>query len=131
MFIKGLSILVSIIFVVAIFTDNAKAKSVHAITDHGYGDGYGVPAKIAAYGIEGNQIDEQYVYELPQGSYPDGYPTGANLGPVGITSGDGYLFVTHENTQGGIDVREVRQAITDVMEGGEKAFRLRYAKYGF
>lgn len=34
-------------------------------------------------------------------------------------------------TQGSIDVREVREAITDVMEGGEKAFRLRYAKYGF
>jgi chromosome segregation protein len=33
--------------------------------------------------------------------------------------------------QGAIDVREVREVITDVMEGGEKAFRLRTAKYGF
>jgi type III restriction enzyme len=33
--------------------------------------------------------------------------------------------------QGAIDVREVREVITSVMEGGEKAFRLRTAKYGF
>ncbi|HNT36713.1 MAG TPA: hypothetical protein PKH07_17125 [bacterium] len=33
--------------------------------------------------------------------------------------------------EGAIDVREVREAITEVMEGGEKAFRLRYEKYGF
>jgi type III restriction enzyme len=32
---------------------------------------------------------------------------------------------------GAIDVRDVRQEITSVMEGGEKAFRLRKEKYGF
>jgi chromosome segregation protein len=36
--------------------------------------------------------------------------------------------IAHE---GAIDVREVRRFITAVMEGGEKAFRLRTAKYGF
>lgn len=33
--------------------------------------------------------------------------------------------------EGAIDVPEVRQEITTVMEGGEKAFRLRKEKYGF
>src|SRR5262249_40629851 len=33
--------------------------------------------------------------------------------------------------QGAIDQAEVRQEITTVMEGGEKAFRLRKEKYGF
>jgi len=33
--------------------------------------------------------------------------------------------------QGAIDVGEVREEITKVMEGGEKAFRLRKEKYGF
>jgi chromosome segregation protein len=36
--------------------------------------------------------------------------------------------VAHE---GAIDVRNVRDAITRIMEGGEKAFKLRNAKYGF
>jgi len=34
-------------------------------------------------------------------------------------------------TQGAIDVSKVREAITKVMEGGEKALKLRYKKYGF
>lgn len=34
-------------------------------------------------------------------------------------------------TQGAIDLRKVREAITKVMEGGEKAFQLRRQKYGF
>lgn len=37
----------------------------------------------------------------------------------------------HVKTEGAIDVAEVRNAITSVMEGGEKAFRLRKEKYGF
>jgi type III restriction enzyme len=36
--------------------------------------------------------------------------------------------ISHE---GAIDVPDVREIITTVMEGGEKAFRLRTAKYGF
>lgn len=35
------------------------------------------------------------------------------------------------SVEGAIDVPRVRDAITAVMEGGEKAFRLRKAKYGF
>lgn len=37
----------------------------------------------------------------------------------------------HIKQQGAIDVAAVRDAITSVMEGGEKAFRLRKEKYGF
>lgn len=37
----------------------------------------------------------------------------------------------HIKQQGAIDVAEVRDEITSVMEGGEKAFRLRMEKYGF
>jgi len=33
--------------------------------------------------------------------------------------------------EGAIDLTEVRDEITAVMEGGEKAFRLRKEKYGF
>ena len=32
---------------------------------------------------------------------------------------------------GAIDIKAVRDEITAVMEGGEKAFKLRKAKYGF
>lgn len=91
MHIKTLSTLVLILSVLAVFGSDTQAKSVYAITDHGYPDRN---AKVAAYGVEGDRIDEQYTYELAQINYP----TGVSLGPVGITSGDGYLFVTHENT---------------------------------
>ena len=37
----------------------------------------------------------------------------------------------HIKEQGAIDVAAVRGQITSVMEGGEKAFRLRKEKYGF
>ncbi|MBK7272512.1 MAG: hypothetical protein IPI13_04880 [Actinomycetales bacterium] len=37
----------------------------------------------------------------------------------------------HIKEQGAIDVAAVRSQITTVMEGGEKAFRLRKEKYGF
>lgn len=37
----------------------------------------------------------------------------------------------HIKEQGAIDVASVRNQITSVMEGGEKAFRLRKEKYGF
>lgn len=37
----------------------------------------------------------------------------------------------HIKEQGAIDVSAVRDAITAVMEGGERAFRLRKEKYGF
>ena len=33
--------------------------------------------------------------------------------------------------EGAIDIPKVRDRITGVMEGGEKAFNLRKAKYGF
>jgi type III restriction enzyme len=33
--------------------------------------------------------------------------------------------------QGAIDVKDIRDVITRVMEGGEKAFKLRRQKYGF
>jgi type III restriction enzyme len=35
------------------------------------------------------------------------------------------------NVSGAIDIPTVRKEITNVMEGGEKAFRLRKEKYGF
>ncbi len=111
---KKLSTLVSILSVLTVFCSDAQAKSVYAITDHGYPwGGESVPAKITAYGIEGNQIYEQYVYELDQTDYP----TGGYLGPVGITSGDGYLFVTHENAQGGIDGIQLIDARTMLDQG--------------
>ena len=34
-------------------------------------------------------------------------------------------------TNWAIDVRDIRDVITQVMEGGEKAFTLRRQKYGF
>jgi chromosome segregation protein len=34
-------------------------------------------------------------------------------------------------SQGAIDLAEIRSGITRVMEGGEKAFKLRKEKYGF
>jgi chromosome segregation protein len=37
----------------------------------------------------------------------------------------------HIKVEGAIDVEDVRNEITKVMEGGEKAFRLRQEKYGF
>lgn len=37
----------------------------------------------------------------------------------------------HIDLEGAIDVPKVRDRITTVMEGGEKAFKLRKAKYGF
>ena len=37
----------------------------------------------------------------------------------------------HIKAQGAIDLDEVRKEITSVMEGGERAFRLRKEKYGF
>lgn len=46
-----------------------------------------------------------------------------------VKSGD--QSAGHIKAQGAIDVRAVRDEITSVMEGGEKAFRLRHEKYGF
>lgn len=37
----------------------------------------------------------------------------------------------HVKAEGAIDIEDVRREITTVMEGGEKAFRLRKEKYGF
>jgi len=37
----------------------------------------------------------------------------------------------HIKGQGAIDIPEIREAITNVMEGGQKAFELRKQKYGF
>jgi len=37
----------------------------------------------------------------------------------------------HIELEGAIDIPAVRETITSVMEGGEKAFRLRKEKYGF
>lgn len=46
-----------------------------------------------------------------------------------VNSGD--QSAGHIKQQGAIDVAAVRDEITSVMEGGEKAFRLRKEKYGF
>lgn len=60
-----------------------------------------------------------------------------------VVNGDAELVVVCENRNSGdqsggmvshlgaIDVDEVRDAITQIMEGGESAFKLRKAKYGF
>ncbi len=111
---RRLSILVSIIFVVALFTSDVQAKSVYAIIDHGYRPVVPVPAKIAAYGIDGSYIEHKNTYELDKNTYP----TIAYTGPVGITAGDGYLFVTHENTgSGGIDGIQYIKARTMLDQG--------------
>lgn len=44
---------------------------------------------------------------------------------------DGDQSAGHIKREGAIDVASVRDEITSVMEGGEKAFRLRKEKYGF
>ena len=66
-------IIVSAILLTTIFNQTALAKSVYAITDHGLGS-LPRPAKIAAYGIDDTLIEQNYVYELDQDDYPDGYP---------------------------------------------------------
>lgn len=60
-----------------------------------------------------------------------------------VVNGDAELVVVCENRQqgdqsggyvghqGAIDVEEIRAAVTQVMEGGEEAFKLRKEKYGF
>lgn len=60
-----------------------------------------------------------------------------------VVNGDAELVVVCENRtqgdqsggqvgpQGAIDVEEIRSAVTQIMEGGEKAFKLRKEKYGF
>jgi DNA-binding beta-propeller fold protein YncE len=70
------------------------AKSVYAITDHGYRQGFGVPSKISTYGIDGDQIDLQFTLVLDDVNYP----TGDFHGPVGlaIDTVSEYMFVTHE-----------------------------------
>ncbi len=100
----------SLITLISIITDTTVAKSVYSITDHGLSSS---SAKIAAYGIEGGQIDEQHTYELD----PQVYGCGEFLGPVGITSGDGYLFVTHEDTGSGIDGIQLIDARTMLDQG--------------
>lgn len=51
------------------------------------------------------------------------------LGCAYVNTGD--QSAGHVKVQGAIDVLAVREEITAVMEGGEKAFRLRKEKYGF
>ncbi|MBK7021396.1 MAG: hypothetical protein IPH38_17845 [Candidatus Microthrix sp.] len=60
-----------------------------------------------------------------------------------MVNGDAELVIVCENRQqgdrsggfvghqGAIDVEDVRSAVTQVMEGGEEAFKLRKEKYGF
>ena len=43
----------------------------------------------------------------------------------------GAQFSGHIKAEAAIDIALVRSEITTVMEGGEKAFRLRKEKYGF
>lgn len=51
--------------------------------------------------------------------------------PGRITKLSKNLDTPHIKEQGAIDVSAVRDEITSVMEGGERAFRLRKEKYGF
>ncbi|EJL48017.1 PHP domain-containing protein [Brevibacillus sp. CF112] len=44
---------------------------------------------------------------------------------------EGDQSIGHVNTVGSIDVPEIKEAIKKVMEGGERAFKLRQEKYGF
>lgn len=95
MYIRKLSALVSLIALLTVFFSDANAKSIYAIIDHGYRPDIPVPAKIAAYGIDSNQIEWQTTSEFNQ----DDYPTGGGAGPVGVAidSDSGHMFVTHES----------------------------------
>ncbi|MFA6426288.1 MAG: hypothetical protein WCW64_08925, partial [Phycisphaerae bacterium] len=95
---KTLSIVLAMIISLTLTANVTNAKSVYAITNHGFGNGSGEPAKISSYDINSNQIDWQTTITLDEVNYP----TGGGLGPVGVAmdSNSGYLFITHESMQG-------------------------------
>ena len=95
----SLSVLLSSFFLSCSFTKMTQAKSVYAITNHGYS--IGPPAKLTAYEIDSSYIYWQYTYSFDQ-SY---YPTGVYRGPVGLAmDATHYIFVTHENDEtGGVE----------------------------
>jgi len=82
MYTRKLSALVPLIALLTVFSSAANAKSVYSIIDHGYRPPpiYRAPAKIAAYGINADQIDLQKTLTLDQNDYP----TGSYFGPVGL-----------------------------------------------
>ena len=98
MFTRKSLLFLSLIVFIAAFSNTTNAKSVYAITDHGYHDGVPAASKISAYDINSTQIDWQTTLELDMQEYP----TGVGLGPVAlaIDTDSDYLFVTHESMQG-------------------------------
>lgn len=110
MYNKKLSILLSLIIVIVVFTCNVKGKSVYSIIDHGYRPPpiYSAPAKIAAYGIDGDQITLQEIF-TPD---PNFYQTGASHGPIdlAVDSDSAHLFVTYEGDNFGVVGVEVVNA---------------------
>ena len=94
---KILSIVLSLIVLFTIFTSKTEAKSVYAITDHGWRTGGGsAPSKISAYDINSSRIDCRTTLTLAD---MNDYPTGMGAGPVAlaIDSNSGCMFVTHES----------------------------------
>jgi hypothetical protein len=92
MFTKRLSACLTVIILLS-SVNYANAKSVFAIIDHGFREFPPYPpAKIAAYGIDGDQITLQEIF-TPD---PNFYQTGASHGPVGLAvdSNSAHLFVT-------------------------------------
>ena len=55
----------------------------------------------------------------------------ADLVLLGAEVNSGGQFSGHIKAEAAIDIALVRSEITTVMEGGEKAFRLRKEKHGF
>jgi len=108
MYIRKLSALVSLIALLTVFSSGANAKSVYAIIDHGYRPVIPVPAKIAAYEIDGDQITLQEIF-TPD---PNFYQTGASHGPIdlAVDSNSAHLFVTYEGDNFGVVGVEVVNA---------------------
>ncbi len=93
---KILSVISLVILVFISSFNNADAKSVYVITDHGWrGGGFNAPARISTYGIDDDEIDLQFTLVLDDVNYP----TGNGLGPLGlaIDTDSEYMFVTHES----------------------------------
>ena len=86
MFVKKSFLFLSLIIFVAAFSTSTNAKSVYAITDHGYYPNPH-PSKITSYDINSTGIDINT-------TYTSGFPTGDFHGPVGVADliGDSHLF---------------------------------------
>ena len=87
---KSFIIVSLIILLISGICGMAEAKSVYAITNHGYM--VGPPAKITSYDVNGTAIEPNTVYNSI-------FETGAYHGPVGVAVDvdEQYLFVSHEN----------------------------------